>query len=530
MPAAGKSLPPPAIVPQPVSITQPDANAFVPVKEGVSVSDAGYLEIARELLGKVGIEVTGGGRTNLSFVKDDSLPKEGYVLEIKPGSIEIRSSSYRGALHGLVTLAQCKTTVQNGNPVFPVLTIKDEPRFGWRGIMVDSGRHMMPVESMKKIIDMLCWYKFNTLHWHLTDDQGWRVEIKGYPKLTTIGSERPQSPITGNRKVKDGKPYRAFYTQDEIKDVVKYATERGIMIVPEFEVPGHASAAIASYPEFGNKDIPDYKPSVSDSWGVHPYIFSPSEETFRFLDDVYGQLAALFPESPYIHIGGDEAPKDQWKKSPFAQEVMKKNNLKTEEELQSYFVRRVEEIVNKHGKRIIGWDEIQEGGLSPTAIMMAWRKWGNMDWGRYAIEHGNEVIMTENSHLYFDYGQDEEKPYSPEYEPWGACVTWQKVYSYEPVPSGTPKEKEKLVLGVQANLWSEHIPNLPKWQYQVFPRALALSEVAWTPAEDKDEKNFEQRMRAQLPFLKSQGVNYRDPDTGIPAFPESKIVREPIQD
>lgn len=394
------------------------------------------------------------------------------------------------------------------------------------GLMVDSCRHMMPVRDIKKVLDLMERYKFNTLHWHLTDDQGWRLPIAKYPRLTTVGGARAQSPVIGNRNKGDGIPYSGHYTADEIRDVVRYARDRGITVIPEVEMPGHASAAIAAYPELGNTDIPGYEPRVQETWGVHSYTFSPTEKTFRFLEDVIDEICALFPDSPYIHIGGDEAPKNQWKQSPTAQRIMKDNGLANEHELQSYFIRRVEKMINNRGKRLIGWDEIQEGGLSPTATMMVWRS-QMPHIAAQTLARGNDIVMTPNSHLYFDYDQGPGKPAAPEYETINNNqLTWQHVYRLEPVPQGTPREREKQVLGCQANIWTEYIPNLPKWEYHVFPRALALAEVAWTPQELKNEKDFRKRLDRQLPFLDARGVNYKRPDNGAPAQPEAVITRE----
>ena len=392
--------------------------------------------------------------------------------------------------------------------------------------MMDSCRHMMPVRDIKKILDLMERYKFNTLHWHLTDDQGWRLPIAKYPRLTAVGGTRAQSPVIGSRNKADGTPYSGHYTADEIREVVQYAKDRGITVIPEVELPGHASAAIAAYPELGNTDIPGFAPKVQETWGVLPYTFAPTEKTFHFLEDVIDEVCALFPDSPYIHIGGDEAPKDQWKQSAAAQQVMKDNGLANENELQSYFIRRVEKMINSHGKRLIGWDEIQEGGLSPTATMMVWRSWMPNS-ARHALEQGNDVVMTPNSHLYFDYDQGPGKPSAPEYETINDDnLTWQRVYGLEPVPQGTPREREKQVLGCQANIWTEYIPNLPKWEYHAFPRALALAEVAWTPKELKNEKDFRKRLDRQLPFLDAHGVNYKRPDNGAPAQPDAVITRE----
>lgn len=478
-----------------------------------------------DILSRAGIKVSAvSGKSDIEVKTDSKLGKEAYSLQITPEKILIMVSGDDGLRYALTTLSQSVVKDTAGKPCFPAMDIVDEPRFGWRGIMMDSCRHMMPVADIKKVLDLMARYKLNTLHWHLADDQGWRIEIKKYPKLTEIGSKRPSSPVMGNRNAQDGKPYQGFYTQEQIKDVVAYAKAKGITIVPEIEMPGHACAAIAAYPEYGNKDIPGYDPKVATIWGVLPYIFSPSEETFSFLGDILDEVAILFPDSPYIHVGGDEAPKDQWQKSAFAQEVMKKNGLKNEHELQSYFIKRAEEMVNKHGKRLIGWDEIQEGGLSPTATMMVWRSW---DWAKHALARGNDIVMTPNSHCYFDYGQGPGAPQKPEYDMIhnsGEGLNWQKVYSLEPIPAGTPDDKKKHVLGCQGNVWSEYIPNLAKFEYMVFPRAIALSEVGWTSPELKNEKDFGKRLEQHKKVLEDLKVNYRK-DDGAPARPDAPIVK-----
>lgn len=463
---------------------------------------------------------------DLVFTEDAGLGREGYRLAVTPDSLAIAYGSPNGALYALQSLMQSIVNDRNGAPALPLLDVKDQPRFAWRGLMMDSCRHMMPVRDIKKILDLMERYKFNILHWHLTDDQGWRLPVAKYPRLTAVGGTRAQSPVIGNRNKADGTPYSGHYTADEIREVVQYAGDRGITVIPEVELPGHASAAITAYPELGNTDIPGFAPKVQETWGVHPYTFAPTEKTFRFLEDVMEEVCRLFPDSPYIHIGGDEAPKDQWKQSAAAQQVMKDNGLANEHELQSYFIRRVEKIINRHGKRLIGWDEIQEGGLSPTATMMVWRSWMPNS-ARHALEQGNDVVMTPNSHLYFDYDQGPGKPSAPEYETINNDnMTWQRVYSLEPVPQGTPREREKQVLGCQANIWTEYIPNLPKWEYHVFPRALALAEVAWTPRELKNEKDFKKRLDRELPFLDGRRVNYKRPDNGAPAQPGAVITRE----
>ncbi len=311
---------------------------------------------------------------------DASLPLAagGYKLEVAPKGILVTGKDAAGAWYGTRSILQMlpasgaeawHTTA--GAPV-PAVSITDEPRFAWRGMMLDVGRHYFPVRDIKSFIDWLAFHKLNVFHWHLTEDQGWRIEIKKYPALTGTGAFRESSPPYGNRNSDDGKRYGGFYTQEEIKEIVAYARARQVTIVPEIDMPGHMAAAIAAYPELGNSDIPGYAPKVQTRWGVHPYTLAPTEETFRFVDDVLTELCALFP-SEYIHIGGDEAPKDQWEKSPRVRELMKKEKLKDGHEVQSYFIKRVEKILEKKGRKLIGWDEIREGGLSPNATVMSWR-------------------------------------------------------------------------------------------------------------------------------------------------------------
>lgn len=513
----------PAIIPLPVTVNIQENKPGYLLEGEISISKTPYLLDLQRIFSDAGINVKEAAKSDISFIKDSSLTKEAYKLKVTPDKITITSSTPQGAAYALTTLAQSAVKDVNGKACFPSMEIIDEPRFEWRAIMVDSGRHMLPVEDIKKILSLMEHYKFNTLHWHLTEDQGWRIEIKKYPKLTEIGSIRQQSPIMGDRSKGDGQPYGGYYTQEQIKDIVNYAKERNITVVPEIEVPGHASAAVAAYPELGNYDIENYSPKVVESWGVFPYIFNPSEKTFEFLDNVFKEVSELFPNSPYIHVGGDEAPKSQWKKSAMAQKIMKDNNLKDEHELQSYFIKRVEKIVNKYGKKLIGWDEINEGGLSPTATMMVWR---NEKWADLAIKQGNNVIMVPTSHLYFDYGQGKE-PKTPEFDVIRRKnLNYESVYEYDPVPKGLTGEQAKLVLGTQANHWSEYIPNIGKWEYHAFPRSLALAEIAWTPVDRKNIDDFKKRLEKHYPYLDKRKVNYQKPETGEPAIPEAITLQK----
>ncbi len=474
----------------------------------------------------VNVTTTSGTTKNLKIIHEQKvagLGNEGYAMKLTPGGVELRYTTPNGKAMAMATLFQLQDQLSDTPEGLPCGSIQDSPDFGWRGMMVDVGRYHYPMKEIYNFVDAMHYYKYNVLHLHLTEDQGWRLPVPGYDKLRTIGAVRPSAPENQNNSLLANE---GMYTKKELQDLVAYCKARGIQVLPEVEMPGHASAAIAAYPELGNTDIPGYAPKVQETWGVHSYTFSPTEKTFRFLEDVIDEICALFPDSPYIHIGGDEAPKNQWKQSPTAQRVMKDNGLANEHELQSYFIRRVEKMINNRGKRLIGWDEIQEGGLSPTATMMVWRS-QMPHIAAQTLARGNDIVMTPNSHLYFDYDQGPGKPAAPEYETINNNqLTWQHVYGLEPVPQGTPREREKQVLGCQANIWTEYIPNLPKWEYHVFPRALALAEVAWTPQELKNEKDFRKRLDRQLPFLDAHNVNYKRPDNGAPAQPEAVITRE----
>ena len=465
-----------------------------------------------------------GGATVIRLVKVDAPVKgfetgdEGYVIETLPGQpIVISARTAAGAFYAYQTLLQAAYAGNDGKRYLAPGVIMDKPRFAWRGMMLDEGRHFFGKEKVKRFLDLMAMHKLNVFHWHLTEDQGWRVEIKKWPKLTTVGSVRAESHVLGGKEVAydrnqyDGKPYGGFHTQDDLREIVAYAKARHIHVVPEIEMPGHAAAAIAAYPQFGNDDIPGYAPKVKSQWGVHPYIFAPKEETFRFLDDIFAELTPIFP-SPFFHIGGDEAPKDQWKKSKFAQSVMKREGLKDEHELQSYFIKRVEKLLNARGKKLIGWDEIQEGGLSKTATMMVWRDW---KWAKHAVENGNSIVMAPTSHTYFDYSPG-ARGQGPQYGVIGGHLPIDKVYSFEPIPGNFTPQEAKLVLGAQAQLWSEYLYGWNKVEYMAFPRACALAEVVWSPKEGKSWDDFQRRLGTHLGRLDALKVNYHRPD-GTPA-------------
>ncbi|MBD3583184.1 beta-N-acetylhexosaminidase [Flavobacterium selenitireducens] len=452
--------------------------------------------------------------------KSDKLKKEAYDLKILPDlPIQIEASDASGALYALQTLFQLSAT-ENAKTI-PHLEISDEPKFAWRGMHLDCSRHFWDVNFVKKYIDFLAMYKMNTFHWHLTDDQGWRIEIKKYPKLTQIGSKR-RGTMAGhyNEQRWDDIPYGGFYTQEQIKEVVAYARKRGITIVPEIEMPGHAVAALAAYPELACTSGPF---EVERTWGVFDDVFCPKEYTFEFLENVLVEVMALFP-SEYIHIGGDECPKTRWKTCNHCQSLIKQKGLKDEHELQSYFVQRIEKFVNSKGRKIIGWDEILEGGLAPNAAVMSWR---GIEGGIAAARQKHNVVMTPESNLYFDRYQGD-----PRNEPlgFGGNVTIDKVYGFNPVPEALSEAEARYILGVQANLWTEYIATERHAEYMVFPRIAALSEVAWGTAQPQQFAQFQKRLATHMELLDKLKINYSRAMFGLSAkasaFGRDKIVLE----
>jgi hexosaminidase len=360
---------------------------------------------------------------------------------------------------------------------------------------LDVGRHFFPVEFIKKYIDLLASYKLNTFHWHLTEDQGWRIEIKKYPRLTEIGSKRKDT--TG-----DGTPYGGFYTQEQIREVVKYANERFVAIVPEIEMPGHSLAALTAYPELSCTGGPF---EVGTKWGVFEDVYcAGNEKTFNFLKDVLNEVIALFP-GKYIHIGGDECPKNRWKVCAKCQRRMKVNNLKSEEELQSYFIRKIDRFLASKGRKLVGWDEILEGGLSKGAAVMSWR---GTEGGIAAAKSGHDVVMTPTSHCYFDYYQG-----IPEKEPKaiGGFIPIDTVYLFEPVPPSLPVKQAKYILGAQGNVWTEYIADEKHAEYMVLPRLLAMSEVVWSDKNSRNFEDFKVRLEGHFPRLSTRGYNFRKP-------------------
>jgi hexosaminidase len=432
-----------------------------------------------------------------------------YSLLVTESKVSVSAPGVTGLFYGVQTLRQLLPPEIESDVLFPdmewkvpAVEIFDEPAFPYRGLHLDVSRHFFPVSFIKKYIDLLALHKMNVFHWHLTDDQGWRLEIKKYPMLQEVASQREETLVGHGLEepfVYDGKPYGGYYTQEEVKEVVKYAEERFVTVIPEIEMPGHAQAALAAYPHLGCTGGP-YK--TVTRWGVFPEVFcAGKEETFQFLEDVLLEVMELFP-SEYIHIGGDECPKTRWEECEFCQARIADENLKNEQELQSYFVHRIEEFLNRHGRSIIGWDEIMEGGLAPGATVMSWQ---GEKGGIQAAKMGHNVIMTPVSHLYFDYYQTD-----PEGEPLaiGHFLPLEKVYSYHPVPDTLTSEEAKFIIGAQGNLWSEYIKTPGHAEYMVFPRAVALSEILWTPVENKNYNDFLQRLDVHKRRLNVLDVNY----------------------
>ncbi len=463
----------------------------------------------------------------INYQRIDNRIAGAYNLTVDKNGISIAGDNEAGVFYGIQTLLQLLQAENNNQPTknnklnIPQLSIKDYPRFSYRGMHLDVSRHFFPVSFIKKYIDYLAAYKFNTFHWHLTDDQGWRIEIKKYPGLTEMGSKR-NGTIIGRYpgKGSDNKPYGGFYTQEDIKEVLAYAKERYIDVIPEIEMPGHGSAAIAAYPwlscfpaeptaipakMISQKSIEEQKNGriklVQETWGVFDDVFCAGKDsTFMFLENVIDEVSKLFP-SKYFHLGADECPKTHWQKCPYCQKRMKDNNLKDEHELQSWFVQRIEKYLNSKGKTMIGWDEILEGGLAPNAVVMSWRGEAG---GIEAAKQNHHVIMTPGNPLYFDHTQslNEDSVTIGGYNPI------ENVYAYDPVPKELTTEQGKYILGAQANVWTEYIGNTKKVEYTIFPRMTALSEVLWTPKDKKDWKDFERRLPSVFERLDKEKVNY----------------------
>jgi hexosaminidase len=434
---------------------------------------------------------------------------EAYELSISSSSVNLKASSEAGLFYAIQSLKQLFPTsifsesrVENSWTI-PCITIQDSPRFAWRGAHLDVSRHFMPLAFVKKFIDLMALHKLNIFHWHLTDDQGWRLESKKYPLLTEVGAWRKQTMIGHGMQENpdfDGVPHGGFYTQVEASEIVAYAQQRHITVMPEIELPGHAQAALAAYPEFGNTSE---KLEVWDAWGVNENVFNPLEPTILFLQEILEEVISIFP-STYIHVGGDECPKTQWEQSAAAQNRMQELEIPDEHALQSYFIGRMDKFLTTKGRRLVGWDEILEGGLTENATVMSWR---GEEGGISAAKAGHDVVMTPGSHTYFDHYQSEQT----ELEPLaiGGFTSLEKVYGYEPIPPQLTELEARHVLGSQAQHWTEYMPNPSHVEYMAFPRLCAFSEVVWSDKTSRNYQDFLKRLTPHLERLELLKVNYR---------------------
>jgi hexosaminidase len=438
-----------------------------------------------------------------------ALGNEGYTLSITPGAVVIRATEPAGLFYGVQSLLQllppealAPKPVQGIDWTVPCVHIEDHPRFPWRGFLLDVGRHFFNPGEIKQLLDLMALHKLNTFHWHLTDDQGWRIEIKKYPRLTEVGAWRKGigfglDPKATSAYGPDGR-YGGFYSQSEVRDLVAYARARNITIVPEIEMPGHASAALSAYPQFSCFGGP-YNTDIGG--GIYAGVYcAGNDETFEFVQNVLAEVCQLFP-GKYIHIGGDEVPPDNWHKCPKCQARMQREGLKTEKELESYFVRRVEKFLNSRHRNLIGWSEIREGGLAQNAAIMDW-----IGGAVEAASAGHDVVMTPTTYCYFDYYQSTNQP---EPKAIGGYLPLDQVYAFEPIPAKLEPRFQSHILGAQANLWTEYIPSLKQVEYMAFPRLCALAEVSWSPAAGRNYDDFMRRLQVQGRRFDQMNVNYR---------------------
>lgn len=510
--------PGPSIVPVPREITVERGAFLLDATTSVTLVDQSDPE-ARRVAELWAAPLRAGSGLSLALTDDGDIrlgvdgvgEPESYRLHVDRDRISVTGSDHAGLWYGLQTLNQLLPPAAGRNGIsgesveIGAVRVSDAPRFTYRGMHLDVARHFYGPDFVKHYIDLLAMYKINRFHWHLTEDQGWRIEIDAYPRLTEVAAFRDQTHIGHGREEfnGDGQRYGGFYTKDEVRDIVAYAADRFVTIIPEIEMPGHSQAALAAYPELGCTEGPF---EVAMTWGVFEDIYCPHEETFEFLETVLAEVIELFP-GEYIHIGGDEAPKTRWEESDFVQALMQREGLVDEHAVQSWFIRRIERFLNDNGKRMIGWDEILEGGLAPNATVMSWR--GTIG-GIEASRMGHDVVMTPYSHLYLDYYQSEDQ----ENEPFaiGGFLPLDTVYSYEPVPEQLRAADAAHIIGVQANVWTEYMKTGEHVEYMLFPRMFALSEIAWSPKESKNYEDFLRRLSWHFDRLDALGVNYRPLD------------------
>jgi hexosaminidase len=503
---------PPALIPLPAQMTLDTGHVRVDARTPIVVAD-GSAATARTaawlsaLLGRTrGLELpvtsTAAPARGIVLRRDPHAPvaqAEGYALDVTPQGMVISARDDAGLFRGATTAWQLLTPdAQRGAVDVPLLHIRDQPRFAWRGLMLDSARHFQSVAEIERLLQQMAQHKLNVFHWHLTDDQGWRIQIRRYPALTAIGAWR--TPPSAGR---DGEParYGGFYTQDDIRRIVAFAAARHITVVPELDMPGHAQAAVAAYPQFG---VTGTRPPVSVDWGINPYLYNVDDATFRFISNVLDEVLALFP-SPWIHLGGDEAIKDQWQASPAVQAKLHALGLQDENALQGWFMARMGSYLERHGRRLIGWDEILDGGKLPAnAAVMSWR---GSKGAVSAAQRGHDVVLAPAPQLYFDQLQSANLDETAGRIP---AQDLASVYAFEPVPAELNATQAKHVIGVQANAWTEHMPTMQHVEHAVFPRMAALAEVAWSPASARDWSGFVQRLPAQFARYRGQGIGYAD--------------------
>ena len=505
------------VIPLPKEIVKKDGSAFTlsqstqiayPAENEKMQKNAEFLaDYIEEMLGykpALTTDVNADKAIVLGLKEDEN--REAYELAVDANRVVINGASEAGVFYGIQTLRKSLPVEKNTNVSFPAVVVKDQPRFGYRGMMLDVARHYFPLDFVKRYIDILALHNINTFHWHLSEDQGWRIEIKKYPKLTEIGSQRKETVIGRNSGEYDGKPYGGFYTQEEAKEIVAYAAERYITVIPEIDMPGHMQGALASYPELGCTGGP-YE--VWTQWGISDNVLcAGNDQVLEFLTDVMSEIIEIFP-STYIHVGGDECPKTKWKDCPKCQARIKSLGLKAdaehsaEDRLQSFIISHVEKFLNDHGRQIIGWDEILEGGLAPNATVMSWRGMGG---GIQAAKMGHNVIMTPTTNVYFDYYQTKDTDNEP--LAIGGYLPVENVYNLEPVPSSLTVDEQKYVIGAQANLWTEYIPSEEQAEYMVLPRMAALAEVQWCDPKQKNYEAFLTRLPRLIDIYNLNGYNY----------------------
>ncbi|AWN27493.1 beta-N-acetylhexosaminidase [Streptomyces sp. NEAU-S7GS2] len=530
------------LVPAPLSIDGPYRSAVRLGEDTVLAAEPGTEDTARWLRATLGAAFglplpPGSGKATdaLALALDPSLPPEGYRLAADARwGVRITGGGPAGVFWGAQTLRQLlgpqafrrAPLAPERAAVLPQQTIDDGPRFAWRGMLLDVARHFLPKDGVLRYLDLLAAHKLNVLHLHLTDDQGWRIEIRRYPKLTEVGAWRERTKL-GHRAspLWDERPHGGYYTQDDIREIVAYAAQRHITVVPEIDIPGHSQAAIAAYPELGNTDVIDTTSlKVWDTWGVNPNVLAPTDNTLRFYEHVLEEVLGLFP-SPFVHIGGDECPKDQWRASATAQARIAELSPAGEDELQSWFIRHFDRWLADRGRRLIGWDEILEGGLAEGAAVSSWRGYAG---GIAAAKSGHDVVMCPEQQVYLDHRQD---PSPDEPVPIGFVRTLEDVYRFEPVPPELTADQAAHVLGTQANVWTEAMDSQQRLDYQVFPRLAAFAEVAWSrlPAPaDRDYQDFARRMAAHYTRLDALGVDYRPPGGPLPWQKRPGVLGRPI--